>query len=332
MKNCSKPQRVIAIALVVSLLAGLIPTVALAARNGEIPDIIEYKAMSLVNLQGGEWLSRYEYAQEDNTFYSDVNLNVPSLLRIGFTIEKSQYVNLALYELKDSAVLDGGDGYPHAHLEYYFDPEAPDFGASVPEDFLGAKIGYISGVPVLDNIVDPDPNADTVEYNRISEERWAEIIQHTYDTGMSEKKPMIDVYAYGFKGEKLPEPAAAATQMADAGPGEEDDSVYSYAPDTDTIAGMPVEVNVEGAKTLSEEELTSLDRDTTADEVPEIDASEPPVGDEERPAEKETAGQNGDTVDNVGIEAHTTEIATKAEEPAQGSLLPISDVLYHSFL
>ncbi len=64
----SYPSRMIATILVVALMFGLIPTTALAARAGEIPSIIEYKAMSLVNLQGGQWVSRYDYAQAGNTF------------------------------------------------------------------------------------------------------------------------------------------------------------------------------------------------------------------------------------------------------------------------
>lgn len=356
------PKRVISLMLTLALLLGMLPTVALAARDGEVPSIIEYKAMSLVNLQGGEWLSRYEYAQEDNTFYSDVNLNIPSLLRIGFTIEKSQNVSLALYELKDSAVLDGSDGYPHAHLEYYFDPEAPDFGASVPEDFLGTKIGYINGVRVLDNIVDPDPNAETVQYNRISEKRWAEIIQNAYDTGLSGKEPMVDMYAFGFKGQKLPEPAAAMMAMAagsfslDEGPIvaamlsldaetlEDSAPVQVLEPDADAPmeneAAEPAEDEAldDGAEVaeLPAGEEAFLDESPVVDEAPEVDAVEPLEEDEELPAEEDVEPDESAVID----EAPETEVAepveedaeeVEEEEPTQPPLLPISDVLYDPY-
>lgn len=72
-----------------ALLCGLVPTAALAANEYEIPNIIEYKAMTLVDLQGGKWVSRYQYAKSENTFFGDVNLNVPSLLRIGFIVPVS---------------------------------------------------------------------------------------------------------------------------------------------------------------------------------------------------------------------------------------------------
>ena len=82
-------SRILSLVLSLSMVIGMLPTTAWAAQKGEILDIIEYKSMTLVNLMGGEWISRYDYARADNTFYEDaaVNLNVPSLLRIGFTIE-----------------------------------------------------------------------------------------------------------------------------------------------------------------------------------------------------------------------------------------------------
>lgn len=120
MKRQKQLSRVLSLVLTLSMILGMLPTVAFAAQKGEVPGIIEYKAMTLVNLQGGQWLSRYDYAQADNTFYEDaaVNLNIPSLLRIGFTIEKSQNVDLVLYKLKESAVQKIENDDDHAHLDY----------------------------------------------------------------------------------------------------------------------------------------------------------------------------------------------------------------------
>lgn len=84
MRHQKPLTRIISVILTLAMLCGLVPTMALAAHEHEALDIIEYKAMTLVNMQGGEWISRYAYAASDNTFYenADVNLNIPSLLRI----------------------------------------------------------------------------------------------------------------------------------------------------------------------------------------------------------------------------------------------------------
>lgn len=68
MKRQKQLSRVLSLVLTLSMILGMLPTVAFAAQKGEVPGIIEYKAMTLVNLQGGQWLSRYDYAQADNTF------------------------------------------------------------------------------------------------------------------------------------------------------------------------------------------------------------------------------------------------------------------------
>ena len=59
MRHQKPLTRIISVLLTLAILCGLIPTTALAAHEHEALDIIEYKAMTLVNMQGGEWISRF---------------------------------------------------------------------------------------------------------------------------------------------------------------------------------------------------------------------------------------------------------------------------------
>lgn len=270
MKERASMKRALSLLLTLALVLGLLPTSAFAARDGEVPSIIEYKAMSLTNLLDKSWISRYEYAQERNTFYDDVNLNIPSLLRLVFTIEKSQNVNLVLYKLDESVVQHPEDDDDYAHLEYYYDPDADDFGASVPEEFLGERIGYINGIRVLDNIVKPDPNLNQVDYKRIDDEDWTRIIN---DAAMGNllAQPMEEIYAFGFKGEKLPERVgedAAAMLLSD----EDDLAETNNIPTTEPMDEAPAQ-------------------DVT-------DQAEPPV-DETAPADAAEPDSESDTEDSA---------------------------------
>lgn len=60
MRHQKPLTRIISAILTLAMLCGLVPTMALAAHEHEALDIIEYKAMTLVNMQGGEWISRYQ--------------------------------------------------------------------------------------------------------------------------------------------------------------------------------------------------------------------------------------------------------------------------------
>ena len=296
--------RIISVFLTMAMLCGLVPTAALAANEYEIPNIIEYKAMTLVDLQGGKWVSRYQYAKSENTFFGDVNLNVPSLLRIGFTIEKSQYISLALYKLDPSVVEHTGED-DHATLEYKFNPDAEDFGASEPEDFLadnGNMIGYICGTRVTDNIVNPSTTAEQVDYQRISDDEWRSIVESAVDEdGLINHETLNNMYAYGFKGEKLPPPPPPPeTEAASLMSMDEDIVPVSdeQALDADMEMGEPVE---------------TLGLDVSTDEAVEL------------PEDADLADdvtEDGDLPEDNDVEA---------EEPTveeSRSLLPISDVLY----
>lgn len=307
MKRQKQLSRVLSLVLTLSMILGMLPTVAFAAQKGEVPGIIEYKAMTLVNLQGGQWLSRYDYAQADNTFYEDaaVNLNIPSLLRIGFTIEKSQNVDLVLYKLKESAVQKIENDDDHAHLDYYFDPEAPDFGASVPEEFLGEKIGYINGIHITDNIVDPDEDAEFVEYNRLTDEEWDEIIWEAL-RGERPAQSMRNIYAFGFKGEKLILPAAAAeaamvmslddeTSMAENEITSPASMGYSISSDTSIL-----NAEISGTEDIADDSAAVENEPSESDAIGDAAPS---------PVETEEIVEPGPTAEPI-------------------SMLPISDVLY----
>ncbi len=136
-----------------------------------------------------------------------------SWVRLAYTIEKSQPINLMLYQMDPSypiqqEYVDGQDrGY--ATLEYYYDPEASDHGASVPEEFFGEFVGYINGVHITDNVMDPDENALKVEPQVITNDEWKQIILESY-SGLHEKRPIIGEYSYSFQGEKMVLDTAAA--------------------------------------------------------------------------------------------------------------------------
>lgn len=325
MKTARTTRRTISLLLTLALLLGMLPTTAFAAHEGETPAIIEFKSMTLVNLMGRQWISRYEYAKEENTFSGDVNLNVPSLLRIGFTIEKSQYVNLALYKLDERVVQHPENGDDYAHLTYYYDPEADDLGASVPEEFLGTKIGYINGIQILENIENPDPAAGQVEYHRITDEEWNTIINEAA-SGQRLAQPMQNIYAYGFKGEKLQPPAPSEAEAA-ALTGLDDEPVVMMAPaeepKKDTLFPKVEAVEViapsEGADETSEP--ADVAEDDKEDPEPEasVDTWDNAAKDADGEAQPETpvadADDAGQSAEDGGEEAQEPSVDKNTASP-----------------
>lgn len=71
----------------------------------------------------------------------------------------------------------------------------------------GNMIGYICGTRVTDNIVNPSTTAEQVDYQRISDDEWRSIVESAVDEdGLINHETLNNMYAYGFKGEKLPPP------------------------------------------------------------------------------------------------------------------------------
>ena len=109
---------------------------------------------------------------------------------------------MALYKLDPSVVEHTGED-DHATLEYKFNPDAEDFGASEPEDFLadnGNMIGYICGTRVTDNIVNPSTTAEQVDYQRISDDEWRSIVESAVDEdGLINHETLNNMYAYGLR-------------------------------------------------------------------------------------------------------------------------------------
>ena len=60
--------------LTLALMLGMLPTAALAAGPGEIPDEIEFKAMLLDNLAGSR-VAECQYVSTVNEFFNPVNMN-----------------------------------------------------------------------------------------------------------------------------------------------------------------------------------------------------------------------------------------------------------------
>ena len=164
--------------LALVMLLELMPLSALAASRGTgIEDIpsVAYKGMTMQALSSGSWISKYEYVASDNTFYHGVNFgDGNSWVKLAYTIAVSQDVSLKLYKMDPSYIeeRESDGGYRDvAHLEYFYDPEAADWGASEPEEFLGEFIGYVNGVHITDNIEDPDEEAEWVKGKRITEDK-----------------------------------------------------------------------------------------------------------------------------------------------------------------
>lgn len=69
MKRKNWFSRALSLILTAALVLGLLPAAALAAKEDEIFDIIQYKGMSMVDLSGGNWVAHY-VLQEPEAFAS----------------------------------------------------------------------------------------------------------------------------------------------------------------------------------------------------------------------------------------------------------------------
>ena len=111
--------------------------------------------------------------------------------KVGYTLEQSQPVSLALYKMAE------GDEWTGDEVEL-----VPG-DTTDPEPFLADFVGYLYGTRVLDNIDNPDEEAEEVTGHQLSREDWMYIISETA-TGMRPQKAIIGDYAYGFAGKKFP--------------------------------------------------------------------------------------------------------------------------------
>ena len=172
MKRQKQLSRVLSLVLTLSMILGMLPTAAFAVDPSENFDIIQYKGMGMARTVGNaSWLSRYEYSSSENTFQNEyVNFNNGNtLVKLWYTIEKSQPVSLALYKLnKDKeystffpVTVDEKNTFWGLNMPYFYDKTLPDLGASKPEPFLdeGGLIGYLKGYRITENVDDTDEDA-----------------------------------------------------------------------------------------------------------------------------------------------------------------------------
>ena len=85
-----------------------------------------------------------------NYFYRGINLSNNALVKVGYTLEQSQPASLALYKMAE------GDEWTGDEVEL-----VPG-DTTDPEPFLADFVGYLYGTRVLDNIDNPDEEAEEV--------------------------------------------------------------------------------------------------------------------------------------------------------------------------
>lgn len=280
-------SRILSLVLSLSLVIGMLPATAFAtasrAIDGEDTDIIQYKGMGMARTVGNaSWLSRYEYSSSENTFQNEyVNFNNGNtLVKLWYTIEKSQPVSLALYKLnKDKeystffpVTVDEKNTFWGLNMPYFYDKTLPDLGASKPEPFLdeGGLIGYLKGYRITENVDDTDEDAMMINRVDLSDERWEQIITEA-SRDMENKTSanwvsFKDVYAFGFSGEKLVIPPATEEASLE----EEIEPVMPVPDEAEGIEAEPVET-VEASPEDTEGEAKvaiSEEEDTLEDEVP----------------------------------------------------------------
>ena len=230
-------KRFLSLFLSLAICATLLPTVALA----EDAELIKFKNMHMTVLRNGTAVANYDYFSKDNDFEHDIAFALnDTWVKLDYVISYSQYVSLELYKMADGQ--DWQTGNP-LKLESYIDPNSPpDYGADVDEEFLGDFIGYLNGVRVTDNVTPVDESVDFVEYQRIDEDDWNEIVWDAIkrdDGDRSGCTTAENIYAFGFEGESyahykqekddaLNQAADYSVALPDASPAEE--SVSSEAP------------------------------------------------------------------------------------------------------
>ena len=191
MKARKRFSRVVASTLTLALLLGMLPMAAFAADPDYAPTVAELKNMTMENVLNAEEISLYSNGEMTNYFYRGINLSNNALVKVGYTLEQSQPVSLALYKMAE------GDEWTGDEVEL-----VPG-DTTDPEPFLADFVGYLYGPRVLDNIDNPDEEAEEVTGHQLSREDWMYIISETA-TGMRPQKAIIGDYAYGFAGKKLP--------------------------------------------------------------------------------------------------------------------------------
>ena len=95
-----------------------------------------------------------------NYFYRGINLSNNALVKVGYTLEQSQPASLALYKMAE------GDEWTGDEVEL-----VPG-DTTDPEPFLADFVGYLYGTRVLDNIDNPDEEAEEVTGHQLSREDW----------------------------------------------------------------------------------------------------------------------------------------------------------------
>ena len=191
MKARKRFSRVVASTLTLALLLGMLPMAAFAADPDYAPTVAELKNMTMENVLNAEEISLYSNGEMTNYFYRGINLSNNALVKVGYTLEQSQPASLALYKMAE------GDEWTGDEVEL-----VPG-DTTDPEPFLADFVGYLYGTRVLDNIDNPDEEAEEVTGHQLSREDWMYIISETA-TGMRPQKAIIGDYAYGFAGKKLP--------------------------------------------------------------------------------------------------------------------------------
>ena len=229
MKRQKQLSRVLSLVLTLSMILGMLPTAAFAVDPSENFDIIQYKGMGMARTTGGaSWISRYEYAERENTLHNQfVNFNDNNtLVKLWYTIEKSQPVSLALYKLDKETPLipqavDEENSFLSIDMPYFFDIELEDLGASELEDFLDKStglIGYLKAFQITENVDNTNPSAMHINSVPITDERWEELVSIAADDMHSKNNSnwisTKEVYAFGFSGEKLVIPPAETTALA----------------------------------------------------------------------------------------------------------------------
>lgn len=134
-------------------------------------------------------------------------------VKLNYVISYSQDVSLKLYSMKDGIDQHPEEGEKPQNwskdnplkLRPNINPDSPpDYGAGVDEEFLDTFIGYLNGVRVTDNVTPVDESADFVEYQRIDEDDWNEIVWDAIkrdDGDRSGCTTAENIYAFGFEGE-----------------------------------------------------------------------------------------------------------------------------------
>ena len=158
MKARKRFSRVVASTLTLALLLGMLPMAAFAADPDYAPTVAELKNMTMENVLNAEEISLYSNGEMTNYFYRGINLSNNALVKVGYTLEQSQPASLALYKMAE------GDEWTGDEVEL-----VPG-DTTDPEPFLADFVGYLYGTRVLDNIDNPDEEAEEVTGHQLSRE------------------------------------------------------------------------------------------------------------------------------------------------------------------